>query len=77
MRGSGSWRQKQSTTHRRLFAALPRLGSDQRRCLHLRYYEGFPADLTACLMGRTPNAVRLLERRALRRLRIVLTAPEA
>ncbi len=60
-----------------LFAVLPRLGSDQRRCVQLRYYEGFPAELVAWLMGRTTNAVRLLERRALRRLRFVLTVPGA
>jgi len=61
----------------RLWEALPRLGSDQRRCVQLRYLEGLPAELVAGLMGRTTNAVRLLERRALIRLRVVLTALDA
>jgi RNA polymerase sigma-70 factor, ECF subfamily len=49
--------------------ALARLAPDQRRAIQLRYLEGCPRDLAARLMGRTPNAVKLLERRALKRLR--------
>jgi RNA polymerase sigma-70 factor, ECF subfamily len=57
-----------------LVHGLARLKPDQRRAVHLRYLEEFPRDVTAQLMGRTANAVKLLERRALRNLRTDLTA---
>jgi RNA polymerase sigma-70 factor (ECF subfamily) len=51
-----------------LVHALARLLPDQRRCVQLRYLDGMPRDMAADVLGRTTNAARLLERRALRRL---------
>jgi RNA polymerase sigma-70 factor (ECF subfamily) len=48
--------------------ALARLTPDQRRAIQLRHIDGYPRDAAAAVMGRTTNAVRLLERAALRRL---------
>jgi RNA polymerase sigma-70 factor (ECF subfamily) len=48
--------------------ALARLTPDQRRVIQLRLIDGYPSDAAAAAMGRTANAVRMLERRALRRL---------
>lgn len=52
-----------------LLAALGQLPADQRTCLQLRFLEALPTDTVARVMERTPNAVKLLQRRALRRLR--------
>jgi RNA polymerase sigma-70 factor (ECF subfamily) len=48
--------------------ALARLTPDQRRAIQLRHLDGYPRDAAARVMGRTENAVRHLERAALRRL---------
>ncbi len=48
--------------------ALARLTPDQRRAVQLRHIDGYPRDAAAAAMGRTTNAVRHLERAALRRL---------
>ncbi|MBT8227311.1 MAG: hypothetical protein HKP61_05255 [Dactylosporangium sp.] len=48
--------------------ALARLTPDQRRAVQLRHIDGYPRDAVAAVMGRTTNAVRHLERAALRRL---------
>jgi RNA polymerase sigma-70 factor (ECF subfamily) len=48
--------------------ALARLTPNQRRAIQLRHIDGYPRDAAAAVMGRTTNAVRLLERAALRRL---------
>ncbi|NUR31260.1 MAG: sigma-70 family RNA polymerase sigma factor [Catenulispora sp.] len=55
--------------------AMARLTPDQRRAIQLRYLDGYPRDAAARLMGRSVWAVGDLERRALRRLQITLTAP--
>jgi RNA polymerase sigma-70 factor (ECF subfamily) len=54
--------------------ALARLPILQRRVIQLRYYDGYPRDRAAHLMGRSVAAVRDLERRALRRLQDSCTA---
>lgn len=48
--------------------ALARLTPDQRRAIQLRHLDGYPRDAAAKAMGRSPDAVRQLERAALRRL---------
>jgi RNA polymerase sigma-70 factor (ECF subfamily) len=48
--------------------ALARLTPDQRRAIQLRHLDGYPRDAAARVMGRSENAVRHLERAALRRL---------
>lgn len=48
--------------------ALAQLSPDQRRAIRLRHLDGYPREAAATVMGRTTNAVRLLERAALRRL---------
>jgi RNA polymerase sigma-70 factor, ECF subfamily len=52
--------------------ALARLTPSQRRAIQLRYLEGYPRDQAAELTGRTKDAMRHLEYRALRNLRRVL-----
>jgi len=49
--------------------ALARLTPDQRKAVQLRFLDGLPRDMRADELRRTPNAVSLLERRALRNLR--------
>ena len=48
--------------------ALARLTPDQRRAIQLRHLDGYPRDCAAKAMGRSVDAVRQLERAALRRL---------
>ena len=48
--------------------ALARLTPPQRQVVQLRYLDGYPRDHTAAAMGRSVEAVRWLERAALRRL---------
>ncbi|MGJ3224054.1 RNA polymerase sigma factor [Micromonospora aurantiaca (nom. illeg.)] len=55
--------------------AMARLTADQRRAIHLRYLDGYPRDTAARLMGRSTEAVRCLERRAIRRMQRALTVP--
>lgn len=52
--------------------AMARLTPDQRRAIQLRYLDGYPRDATARLMGRSIEAVRGLERRAIRRMQAIL-----
>jgi RNA polymerase sigma-70 factor, ECF subfamily len=73
---SDSWAEPASaagepvTVHREVMAqALARLPPDHRRAVQLRYLEELPRDLTAEVLSRTPEAVRMLERRGLARLR--------
>ncbi len=49
--------------------ALRDLNADQRRCLRLRFWEGRSLAETAEIMGRTQGAIKLLQHRAVRRLR--------
>jgi RNA polymerase sigma-70 factor (ECF subfamily) len=53
--------------------AMARLTAAERRAIQLRYLDGYPRDAAARLMDRSPEAVRCLERRALRRMRANLT----
>lgn len=48
--------------------ALARLTAPQRQVVQLRYLDGYPRDHIAIAMGRSVEAVRWLERAALRRL---------
>jgi len=48
--------------------ALARLAPDQRRAFQLRHIDGYPRDAVAVAMGRTVEAVRHLERAAMRHL---------
>jgi RNA polymerase sigma-70 factor (ECF subfamily) len=54
--------------------ALARLTPIQRRAIQLRYLDGYPRDQTPALMSRNVQAVRSLDRRALRRLHVICTA---
>jgi len=56
--------------------ALARLAPGQRQVIQLRYLDGLPRDHAARHMDRTANAVRMLERRALRRLHATHTSAE-
>ncbi len=61
----------------RLKAALAALEPDQRRVLELRLLEGQSAAAVGRELGRTPEAVRALQYRALLRLRGILAADAA
>ena len=52
--------------------AMARLTPDQRHAIQLRYLDGYPRDAVARLMNRSIEAVRCLERRAIRRMQAVL-----
>ena len=58
----------------RLRAALDALDADQRRVLELRLIDGRPAAEAGAILGRSPEAVRALQYRALCRLRGILGA---
>jgi RNA polymerase sigma-70 factor (ECF subfamily) len=45
------------------------LTPDQRECLHLRFFEHLPVEEVARIMRRRDVAVRVLQMRAVRRLR--------
>jgi RNA polymerase sigma-70 factor (ECF subfamily) len=55
--------------------AMARLTAGQRRAIQSRYLDGYPRDAAARLMDRSTEAVRDLERRALRHLQAALTTP--
>ena len=59
---------------RLLLAALSALPADQRRVVELRL-GGLPATEVAAILGRTPEAVRALQLRAVRRLHAILAIP--
>lgn len=61
---------------RLLLAVLPMLPADQRRVVELRL-GGLPATEVALVLGRTPESVRTLQLRAIRRLRTLLDIPNA
>ncbi len=58
---------------RLLLAVLPLLSVDQRRVMELRL-SGLPATEVAIILGRTPESVRTLQRRAIVRLQGLLRA---
>jgi RNA polymerase sigma-70 factor, ECF subfamily len=55
--------------------AIARLTDDQRRAIQLCYLDGYPRDAAARQMGRSVEAVRSLQRRALLRLQLILVGP--
>ncbi len=57
---------------RTLIDGFRRLSPDYRSVLQLRLIEGFPVEETARILKRSPVATRVLQHRALRRLRQVL-----
>jgi RNA polymerase sigma-70 factor (ECF subfamily) len=59
---------------RLLLAVLPLLPADQRRVIELRL-GGLPATEVALILGRTPESVRTLQLRAIRRLHDLLAIP--
>lgn len=59
---------------RRLLAVLPMLPTDQRRVVELRL-GGLPSTEVAAILGRTPESVRTLQLRAVRRLQVLLDVP--
>jgi RNA polymerase sigma-70 factor (ECF subfamily) len=61
----------------RVRAALRALPDDQRHVIELRLTEGRSMSETAALLGRSPDAVRQLQHRALVALRARLRAPDA
>ncbi|MEX2315233.1 MAG: sigma-70 family RNA polymerase sigma factor [Thermomicrobiales bacterium] len=58
---------------RRLIAALEGLPPDHQTVIRLRLLDGLPAADTGRVMGRTPDAVRQLQHRALSALRATLS----
>lgn len=61
---------------RLLLAALPLLPDDQRRVMELRL-AGLPAVEVALVLGRSPEAVRAMQLRAVRRLQALLVTASA
>ena len=59
---------------RLLLAVLPLLPIDQRRVMELRL-SGLPSTEVATILGRTPESVRTLQRRAVTRLQTLLAVP--
>jgi len=66
--GSAAPTVSEAVTRMTFVHALARLTKDQRQAIQLRHIDGYPRDATAKAMGRTVNAVRHLERAAMRRL---------
>jgi RNA polymerase sigma-70 factor (ECF subfamily) len=60
----------------RLRQALERLPDDYRQVITLRYVEQRPFEEIGGLMGRTPNAARLLWLRAIERVKLELGGPD-
>ena len=60
---------------RLLLAALPQLPADERRVLELRM-TGLPATEVAIILGRSPESVRTLQLRAVKRLQTLLGVPD-
>lgn len=59
---------------RLLLALLPLLPVEQRRVMELRL-SGLPSTEVAAILGRTPESVRTLQRRAILRLQALLAVP--
>ena len=54
-------------------ASVARLGSEQARCIVLRFLEGCSVDETSVAMRRSAGAVRALQNRAIHKLRELVT----
>src|SRR6185295_14969113 len=57
-----------------IHAALRRLTEEQQQVIFLRFYEELPHESVAVKLGRSPNAVRAIQFRALARMRTLLEA---
>ena len=57
--------------------ALQRLTPEQQQVIFLRFYEELPHESVAARLGKTPNAVRAIQFRALARMRTLLEARRA
>jgi RNA polymerase sigma-70 factor (ECF subfamily) len=62
--------------HRRVSAAIARLTEEQRQVILLRFVEGLDNDSTALILGKSVNAVKALQHRALAALRRILERDE-
>lgn len=60
---------EEQARHECLWAALRRLTTEQQEVILHRFFEGRSVEETAALMGKTPNAVKALQHRALAALR--------
>jgi RNA polymerase sigma-70 factor (ECF subfamily) len=58
----------ESFTHRALFSAVHKLGSEQRECVVLRFLQGLSVAETAAVMGKNTGAIKALQYRATRSL---------
>ena len=58
-----------------IHGAMQRLTPEQQQVIFLRFYEELPHESVAIRLGRTPNAVRAIQFRALSRMRKLLEAP--
>jgi RNA polymerase sigma-70 factor (ECF subfamily) len=63
-------------TRGRLRAAIRELTADQQRVLLLRFGQGYKIAETSQLMGKSEGAVKILQHRAIRRLRKLLAPQE-
>jgi RNA polymerase sigma-70 factor (ECF subfamily) len=61
---------------RRVIAAIPRLTEEQRQVILLRFIEGLDNASTASILGKSVNAVKALQHRALAALRRILESNE-
>lgn len=59
-----------------LYAAMNRLGNEQREVLLLRFMEGFDVRTVARVIGKKPGAVRVIQHRAIQALREILSPGE-
>jgi RNA polymerase sigma-70 factor (ECF subfamily) len=60
-----------------IHGAIGRLTREQQQVIFLRFYEELPHESVAARLGRSPNAVRAIQFRALSRLRKLLEASRA
>jgi RNA polymerase sigma-70 factor (ECF subfamily) len=63
-------------THRRVIAAIPHLTESQRQVILLRFIEGLDNTAVASILGKSVNAVKALQHRALAALRRILEDDE-
>ncbi len=63
-------------THRQVIAAIPHLTEPQRQVILLRFIEGLDNASTASILGKSVNAVKALQHRALAALRRILERDE-
>jgi RNA polymerase sigma-70 factor (ECF subfamily) len=63
-----------SFTHRALFSAVRKLGSEQQECVVLRFLHGLSVAETAKVMGKNTGAIKALQHRATRSLARIVPA---